>query len=288
MNNLRIIADSGSTKTDWVIVDEDGNYLQQCRTIGFNPYFQTSAFIYDTLSTAFRPFADLIPLITEVNYYGAGCSSPDKVVVVKDALIKLFKNADIFVEHDMMAASRATLGMEPGIACILGTGANSCIWDGAEIIDNIPSHGFIFGDEGSGSYLGIELLKLYLSNQLPNELRLGFENEFNADENEILSKTYQGDSPNVFLASFASFYSKFKNHPTLNKIVEDGFELFFDKRVVKYSNYENYKLGFVGSIAYYFQDTLKKVAQRHNMQIASITKCPIDNLVEFHCTKKVA
>ena len=283
-----VVADSGSTKTDWVIINEYGEKVQSIRTIGFNPYFQTSDFIYQTLDKAFESFSNLLEMVTEVNYYGAGCSSEDKNEIVEYALSKLFINADIYVEHDMVAASRATLDDNPGIACIIGTGANTCVWNGFDILANIPSHGYIFGDEGSGSYLGIELLNVYLSGEMSNEIKQSFDNEFNISEDDILNRVYKGVNPNVYLASFASFYSKHKNNNMLSSIIENGFDLFFRTRVIKYDNYQSYKLGFVGSIAYHFRDILAKVAKKYDMEIANIAKCPIDNLVAYHAAKKVA
>ena len=283
-----IVADSGSTKTDWVLIDDNGEKIQSIRTVGFNPYFQTSDFIHQTLKKAFESFKDLLGLVSEVNYYGAGCSSPDKNEIVEYALSKLFINADITVGHDMVAASRATLNDTPGIACIIGTGSNTCVWNGFEITDNIPSHGYIFGDEGSGSYLGIELLKVYLSGEMSKELKASFDSEFDISEDDILNRVYKGVNPNVYLASFASFYSKHPEDKTLTQIIEKGFDLFFQTRVIKYDNHQSLKLGFVGSIAYHFSTILHSVAKKYNMEIQNIAKCPIDNLVMYHSTKKVA
>ncbi|MFP5470585.1 MAG: hypothetical protein ACLGGV_03240 [Bacteroidia bacterium] len=288
MKNLKIIADSGSTKTDWVIVDEEGLELKRVRTIGFNPYFQTSDFIFSTLRKSFEDIQELLPQISEVYFYGAGCSSNEKNLVVQLPLEKIFKNAEVSINHDMIAASRASLGENPGIACILGTGANSCVWNGYEILENIPSHGFIFGDEGSGSYLGIRLLKLYLSNQMDEDLKASFEDEFKTSVDEILNRTYKGQNPNVYLASFASFYGLHPKNDQLMQIVEEGFEEFLSVRVLPYKQHKALNLGFVGSIAYHFRDLLTKVANRHSLKIESIAKCPIDNLVQYHLAKKVA
>lgn len=288
MKNLKIIADSGSTKTDWVIVDEEGLELKRVRTIGFNPYFQTSDFIFNTLKKSFEEIQDLLPQISEVYFYGAGCSSNEKNLIVQLAIEKIFTNAEVSINHDMIAASRASLGEKPGIACILGTGANSCVWNGYEILENIPSHGFIFGDEGSGSYLGIRLLKLYLSNQMDEALKTSFEDEFKTSVDEILNRTYKGQNPNVYLASFASFYGLHPENVQLMQIVEQGFEDFLSVRVLPYKQHKSLGLGFVGSIAYHFRDLLTKVANRYSLEIESIAKCPIDNLVQFHLAKKVA
>jgi glucosamine kinase len=282
-----VVADSGSTKTDWVIIDSENNSTVTVKTSGFNPYFQTSEMIYQTLEKAFGIHSEISPSVKEVFYYGAGCSSPDKNEIVAAALRKLFPNAAIEVQHDMIAASRSTLRNVPGIACIIGTGSNSCVWNGYEITHNIPSHGYVFGDEGSGAYLGIELLKLFLNNQMSDSLRAAFTAEYNVDENTILSNVYKGPGPNVFLASFAKFYQNHTDFPELREIIENSFKKFFETRIVKYPNYTDHKLGFVGSIAFYFKDILQSVAKSYNMEIETVTKCPIDNLVIFHSYNKI-
>jgi glucosamine kinase len=288
MKHLKIIADSGSTKTDWVIVDEEGTEIKRVRTIGFNPYFQTSDFIYQLLNVSFYEIKYLIPDIKEVYFYGAGCSSSEKNVIVSVALERVFTSANVHVNHDMIAASRATLGDSTGIACIIGTGSNSCVWNGDEILENIPSHGYIFGDEGSGSYLGIKLLKLYFSNRLSPKLKESFDFEFNTSLDEILNKTYKDTNPNVYLARFATFYTINKTDEQLLQIVEKGFEEFFEVRVLPYKNHRDLPLGFIGSISFHFQDILKKVADRHGVKIKSVAKCPIDKLVQYHLQKKIA
>jgi glucosamine kinase len=282
-----VVADSGSTKTDWVFIDTENNKTFTIKTTGFNPYFQSSEVIYQTIVKEFGAQIEILPAVKEVFYYGAGCSSEDKNEIVASALRRLFSNASIEVQHDMIAASRATLGNEPGIACIIGTGSNSCVWDGYEIVHNIPSHGYVFGDEGSGAYLGIELLKLFLNNQMSPALRAEFFKEYNEDEDSILTRVYKGVGPNVYLATFAKFYRNHLHFPELKEVIENAFKKFFDTRIVKYPNYKSYKLGFVGSIAFHFNDILKSVADSYGMQIETVTKCPIDNLVIYHSRAKV-
>jgi glucosamine kinase len=282
-----VVADSGSTKTDWVFIDTENNKTFTIKTTGFNPYFQSSEVIYQTIIKEFGAQIEILPAVKEVFYYGAGCSSEDKNETVASALRRLFSNASIEVQHDMIAASRATLGNEPGIACIIGTGSNSCVWDGYEIVHNIPSHGYVFGDEGSGAYLGIELLKLFLNNQMSPALRAEFLKEYNEDEDSILTRVYKGVGPNVYLATFAKFYRNHLHFPELKEVIENAFKKFFDTRIVKYPNYKSYKLGFVGSIAFHFNDILKSVADSYGMQIVTVTKCPIDNLVIYHSRAKV-
>ena len=158
---MYFIIESGSTKSDWVLVDNKNNQSFY-KTIGFNPYFQTSEQIFNELLKCFNGIKINFEQITNVFYYGAGCSSEEKNMVVKIALQPHFLKAQININHDLIAAARSTLANSDGIACILGTGANSCIWEDGKEVENIASHGYIFGDEGSGSYLGIQLIKLYI------------------------------------------------------------------------------------------------------------------------------
>ncbi|MGB1039281.1 MAG: BadF/BadG/BcrA/BcrD ATPase family protein [Flavobacteriales bacterium] len=278
----KVIADSGSTKTDWVIIDSNSEIVEKIKTIGFNPYFQTAEFIFNEIFKSFSKSKLDLDKVTEIHYYGAGCSSTERTTVVKNGLQPQFLKARIYVNHDMIAAARATLGNGDGIACILGTGANSCVWEDSEEKANIASHGYIFGDEGSGSHLGIELLKLYLSDKMDDELKKSFENEFKLSKDQILNTTYKESSPNVFLASFAYFYHANLHHKVLRDIIYKGFKNFFEVRIVPYPNFNSYELGFVGSIAFYYDEILKEVASEYGMSIKKITRCPIEELTEFH------
>lgn len=280
--NYRIVADSGSTKTDWVVLDDDQKVVQKIKSIGFNPYFQTPEFIFTEVRRAFDEATFDKDAVAEVNFYGAGCSSEEKNETIRTPLKQLFSHADVNVNHDLVAAARACLGDANGIAGILGTGSNSCVWHDGKVIANVPSHGYIFGDEGSGSYLGIELAKLYLEDRLSPELRASFENEFKLTEEQIINTTYREKDPNVFLARFASFYEPHLHNESLRNIVKQGFKAFFEKRVVAYENYQNYELGFIGSIAFYYQEVLREVASEYGMNIRKISQCPIDELVNYH------
>lgn len=286
MNRLLVIADSGSSKTDWVVIDQNGDHVSRIRTIGFNPYFQSTEMIFSEVERGFAHLGEKLSFVSAVHFYGAGCSSEEKNKIVEKAIQPIFRNADIHINHDLEAAAVATLGDENGIACIIGTGSNSCVWVSNEVIDNVPSHGYIFGDEASGSFLGKELVRRYLMGLLDDTLTSSFQEVFGLSKEQILNATYREPSPNVFLAKFAKFYSLHPNNPTLMSILEDGFNKFFEVRILPYANYASYKLGFVGSVAYYFQPVLKKVVEQHGMQIAKIIQCPIEELVAYH-TKKI-
>ncbi len=282
MNKYQIIADSGSTKTDWAIVNKVTKDITRVKTVGFNPYFQDSEYIYQTLSEAFSNLSFDFNEVEHIYYYGAGCSTPENIEIVELALKKLFSLSTIEIHHDLIAAARATLGKNDGIACILGTGSNSCVWKDEMEIENIESHGYIFGDEGSGSHLGIHLIQLYLSGNLDKKIKDEFDKQFNLSKKEILYKTYREKNPNVFLASFAKFYQQFITEPALRTIILNEFDEFFQKRIIPYNNYQNYQVGFIGSISFFYQDLLLEVADRYSIKVSKITRCPIDELITYH------
>ncbi len=283
---MLVIADSGSTKTDWRFADEDGTILFTKQTVGFNPYFHQSDFIGNEIYQNFMEINMRLLSVTKVFFYGAGCSSPERNQVVEDGLKMVFSNAQIHVEHDLLGACRALFGDTAGIACIIGTGSNSCIWDGQKIVENIPSHGYILGDEGSGAKLGMELLKLYFKNEMPTNVADSFLKKFKPVDSDIIKKVYQGTNPNVYLASYAKFYSEHKEDVILSGIVYKALYDFFYQRILKYDNCKDYSVGFVGSIAYNFQHLLNRIAAHHGMEVDRIEPSPINALVAYHAKGK--
>ncbi len=281
MSTFSIVADSGSTKTDWAIIDADSNIVEKVRTKGFNPYFHSVDFIQNEVSKVFKGVGVESHNIGVVHYYGAGCSSDEKKGIVEIALGSQFGNATINVHHDLVGAARASLGHNNGIACIIGTGSNSCVWENGHVSDNIPSHGYVFGDEGSGAHLGIELVKLYLQNNLNDTIRTAFEERYGLTSNEILNATYKKKDPNVFLAQFAAFYEDHLEVEQLRNVVVQCFRAFFRTRILPY-NCEYKNLGFVGSISSHYEQILVEVAKEHGYEVANISKCPIDKLVTYH------
>lgn len=278
-----LIADSGSTKTDWRIIAKDGS-IQQLKTEGFNPYYQSS----DEISQLLK--ADLLPKITSdistIYFYGAGCANPDKNAVVKDALQRNFQNCTIEINSDLLAAARATCNHEQGIACILGTGSNSCLFDGNEIIENIRPLGFLLGDEGSGAYLGKMLLVSYLRKELPENLADKFNDAYNTSIDEVLQKVYKEPFPNKYLASFSKFLFDNINEPYVYQLVSQAFETFIKKNVMKYENHENVKVHFVGSIAFYYANVLRQVASDLGVAVKNILETPIAGLTLYHQQKR--
>ncbi|QHT69873.1 N-acetylglucosamine kinase [Rhodocytophaga rosea] len=278
-----LIADSGSTKTDWRLISSDGS-VSQAKTAGFNPYFQDTETIYTELKQ------HLVPEITtnavrEVYYYGAGCSTETNQTIVQNAINQAFPRTYIEVTHDMLAAARALCGHEPGIACILGTGVNSCLYDGKQIVAGRPSLGFWLGDEGSGGYMGKTLVQHYFHEDMPADLRQKFEKRYTPVLGTILENAYKKPFPNAYFASFSKFLFDNLNHPYCYQLAYDGFVAFFNRYVCKYENYKAYKVHFVGSVAFYYSNVLRQVANDKGITLQYILESPISGLTLYHQQK---
>ena len=242
-----IIADSGSTKTDWCVVNH-GKQIKRITTEGTNPFFQTEEEISQVVKDKLMPHLDGVK-IDAVYFYGAGCAFPEKNEIVHNAIHRHIP-VTIEVGSDLLAAARSLCGHKAGIACIMGTGSNSCYYDGKEIVNNISPLGYILGDEGSGAVLGKLLVGDCLKNQLTPELKEKFFNRFNLTPKEILDNVYKKPFPNRFLASVSPFLIENIEEPCIHRIVLNGFKNFFTRNVMQY-DYKNVKVHFIGSIAYY-------------------------------------
>lgn len=275
-----LIADSGSTKTDWVLLDEKKKQVR-FKTIGYNPYFVNTEHIYSSLSEELATQLDPLA-IRHVHFYGAGCSTPENVEIVKKALARCFINANVCVGHDMLAAARALLGDQRGFAAILGTGSNTCLYDGLNVELNIDSLGYLLGDEGSGSYIGKKLVKDFMRGYLPPELDIKFREKYGLSDADIFNTLYNKPMPNRFLAGFCLFADENKAHPHISNIVEESFTDFFKNLVSHYPDYQDYPFNCIGSVGYAFGDTLKKVCGEFGMACGRILHSPIDDLVKYH------
>jgi glucosamine kinase len=277
-----LIADGGSTKTSWCQLSETGQRVY-FNTEGYNPDFVNTQDIINSLS---KNLPDTLPLneVREIYFYGAGVSSPAKAEVIAAAMRHIFSGANkIEVTEDLLAAARALLGHKPGFAAILGTGTNSCIYDGQKITYNVDSLGYFLGDEGSGSFLGKRLLRDYLRGLLPDGLQEALKEEYHlGTRNDIIDRLYNQPLPNRFLASFAKFAYDHNNVSYCRQIVVEAFEAFFQNIVLHYPDYQNYTFNCIGSVGYNFRDALTQVANSHGMQVGKIVRSPIDDLVSFH------
>lgn len=276
----KLVADSGSTKTQWVLLDGEKS-VASVRTAGMNPYF-----ISDYRAAAIVT-EDLVPQlphvdIDEIYFYGAGCSTEHNVNMLCGAMGESFRKARVHVYHDILGAARALCGNSEGIACILGTGCNSCYYDGTEVFSKIPSLGYLFGDEGAGSYLGKKLLESYLKERMPSDLSKEFDHEFGFTLEEILISLYNRPSPNRFLASFSMFISPRISHPFLREMVLNSFHDFFEEHVVKYERYRELPVNFAGSVAWFYRELLQEVADSFGVRIERVLESPIRGLIEYH------
>ncbi len=274
-----IIAESGSTKTDWVVLI-NGNIISTIATAGYNPnYFPASLLESSATELAAKIIATDV---REIFFYGSGCSSERAGEKVKLALGSVFPYSEISVFHDLCGAARALFGSGTGIASILGTGSSSCLFKDGEIVSDVPSLGYLLADEGSGWQLGKMLINAYFKNDLPTDLKLFFEAEYKLELGEFIGKLYSMEKPSSLVSSFTPFVVANKAHPFFVDLVLKSFLSFFDENILKYPFCQSYSLGFVGSIAFLFSDILEKVAKHYGMKIGKIIKGPIDELVRFH------
>ncbi len=274
-----LIADSGSTKTDWVLMNsKDGVYY---KTIGYNPYFTDSEKIQSSLSNELLPHLEAVS-IKKVFFYGAGCSRAENIFIVKSALSKCFINSELFIGHDLLAAARALLGNKRGFAAIIGTGSNTCVYNGKEIEQNIDSLGYLLGDEGSGSNIGKKIVRDFLRGYLPSELQNKFSETYHTHAAEIFDTLYNQPLPNRFLAGFCKFAHENKDHGYIQNIVRASFHDFFENLVSRYPEYGKYKFNCVGSVGFIFSDILCAVSEGYKMDVGKIIHDPIEHLVQYH------
>lgn len=274
-----IVVDSGSSKADWRIIEENG--LKSVSTNGLNPVFRTQESIIQEVDEAFDE-ASVKQGASQIFFYGAGCWDEKRSHQLEAALGEVFPMAHIEVEHDLLGAARAVCRSQPGIACILGTGSNSCSYDGSDIVDNITNLSYLVGDEGSGSWLGKMLIRAYFYRELPSDLREAFEAEYPGGETEILANIYDKGTPNVYLASFTRFLATYREHAFIQRLLFDAFATFVDRHVRKYPGHMEMPIGFIGSVGFHFQDSIKLVLAERGMEPGLFIKKPIDNLVRFH------
>lgn len=275
-----LIADGGSTKSNWGLI----NYPSApvfFNTEGYNPYFVDTATIVASMNEQLPDNLDRAA-IKEVHYYGAGCSVPEKVEIVAKAMQAVFRKAKIVVGHDLLAAARALLGREQGFAAILGTGTNTCFYDGNNVVLNIDSLGYFLGDEGSGSYIGKRLLRDFMRGYLPEQMSKNFKETYGLSNEDIFDNLYNKPLPNRFLASFSKFVYDNNNFSYSREIVKEGFQTFFKNLVMHYPDYYKYSFNCIGSVGYNFRDVLIEVSIENNMKVGKIIRSPIDDLVYFH------
>ncbi|MEP6465227.1 MAG: N-acetylglucosamine kinase [Parafilimonas sp.] len=274
-----LIADSGSTKCEWCLLHNGKK--KKIVTTGISPYFLNAAQIEILLEKELLPKIKN-SVVKEIFFYGTGLKDNANKKLIYSVLEKVFTNAVIKVETDLLGASRALSKNEKGICCILGTGCNSCFYNGKKIIKNSPGIGYVLGDEGSGAYLGKKVIQHFLYNTFDEELMLDFNKKYTTTADEILMHVYKQPQPNRYLASFALFLAENRGHYIIENIIEDGLNDFFFTHLSKYNESWLYPVHFSGSIAYGFKDVLKALCNSYEMELGTILKQPIDGLVKYH------
>jgi glucosamine kinase len=274
-----VIADSGSTKTTWVLFDTKTGTSHTVQTSGINPFYQDEAGIKDMLK---NEFSFTFTEIQEIHFYGAGCANSSVNNIVRKALSAFFDTNTVEVESDLMAAARSLCQHNAGIACILGTGSNSCYYNGKTIEQQVSPLGFILGDEGSGAVLGKRLIADILKNQLPQTVVEKFFETYKTTQPKIMENIYRKPFPNRYAAQFTRFIGENIDEPALQNIVAKEFDLFFRRNVLQYPQARELPIHFTGSIAWYFSDILKEVAQQNDISIGKIIQAPMEGLLEYH------
>lgn len=276
-----LIADSGSTKADWAIVYPDGTKVLETHTTGLNPDLVSAAQVTEALQDN-KDLEQRKTQFTQVYFYGAGCSRTSSNQIVHKALDAFFENARLVVDHDLVGAAYAAYRGTPTIACILGTGSNSCYFDGEKLTETLRSLFYILADEGSGNNIGKRIVQAYFLNKMPAELRKAFEERYELSFDDLYQNVYHSPLPNVYLASFSRFALDYKAEPFIQNIVYQSFMEFFINRVLPYRQAAECEVNFVGSVAYYYEHILRAVATHLNLKVGGIVKKPIDKLVEYH------
>lgn len=275
------IVDSGSTKSDWVILDDFKKVFLKTETIGFNPNFINRELIVPEIEKN----SSLILVrnsITKIFFYGSGCGVKKNCETIEEELKKVFTKAEVVVREDLVAAAYAAYSGKPAVVCILGTGSNSCYFDGKDIKIELPSLGFLMGDEGSGSAIGKQLVRRYFMKKLPVDLHTEFEQNYGLKIEDALKNMYHSSRPNAWLADFNKFVIERKDHPYFKDMVYEEMKNFFEYQVIPYKQSKDAEINFIGSIAYYYEDTLRSVAEEFHLNVGHVVQKPIESLVDYH------
>ena len=276
-----LIADGGSTKCDWILLDSKGEQILKTRTKGLNP----AVFKTEVLQERLRENIDLKQVkdaVEIVHFYGAGCGTPKPTALLKSILQEFFSNAsEVKVQEDMVAAVYAVTD-KPGIVCILGTGSNSCYYDGKSITTAVDSLGYILMDEASGNYFGKRLIRDYYYKKMPKVLAEKFEKEFDLTSDAIKENIYKKDNPNTYLASFAEFIFKNERNGYFYQLIAEGMQNFIEHRVLCFKEAQNVPIHFVGSIAYFSQDIIQDALQPYRLEAGNFVQRPIDGIIDYY------
>lgn len=279
MSAIKLIADSGATKAEWCLLINGKK--KTIFTQGISPYFLNTDQISALLSAELKPKLKTVQL-DEIYYYGTGCANTENAKSVKKAIRKVFDGVYTEVTHDLLGAARALCGRNKGVACILGTGSNSCYYNGKRMLKNSPGLGYVLGDEGSGAYLGKKVIQYYLYGTFDDELRGRFDATYTTTTSEILENVYKKPLPNRYLAGFTKFLADNRGHYMVENIIEDGLNDFFFNHLCKYPEIWKMPVHFAGSVAFGFKDVLQQLCNSYEFELGRVMKNPMEGLIEFH------
>ena len=275
---MRLIIDAGSTKMGWILM-EGHEVKAHFVTKGFNPNYSDRQDLENMLvSVETQNFASLQTIF----YYGTGCGNEQNCQIIKEVFQNCFPHAEIHVTHDLMAVCHAVLGHERGIACILGTGSNSCVYDGKDIVERAVSLGYLVGDEGSGMHIGREVVRAYFYGFMPEELRQQFQAVYHLELKDFIQQLYHVEQPSRYLASFAKFAGEHQNHPFIHDLVKNCFKAFVEASVCRYVGCETMKVCFIGSVAYHFKDVLNECLAEYGLTMGEVMPTPAEGLIRYY------
>ena len=294
---MKLIIDAGSTKTDWMLLDGK-TVKNRFQTDGFNPNYSDRKDLENILSLVetqcfaspnnilfgieTQCIASLPQFIQSIHYYGTGCGNEQNCQLIKEVFQSRFPNAEISVTHDLMAACHALFGHEKGIACILGTGSNSCVYDGESITERAVSLGYLVGDEGSGMHIGREVVKAYFYGFMPDDLHQKFDATYHLELKEFIDKAYHQPQPSKYLASFAKFAGEHQGEPFMHDLIQGCFEAFVKAFILRFDDCKSLKISFIGSVAFHFQDILKECIKSHDLTMGEVMTSPAAGLVRYY------
>ena len=290
---MRLIIDAGSTKMEWILMEGDV-VKSRFTTEGFNPNYSDRQCLENIINLVETRFIaspnndcpvsrrDKSTSLQTIHYYGTGCGNPQNCQMIKEVFQNRFPDAEIHVTHDLMASCHAVLGHEKGIACILGTGSNACVYDGDEIVDRAVSLGYLVGDEGSGMYIGREVVRSYFYGFMPEDLSQQFEVAYQLELNDFVHHLYHEGQPSKYLASFAEFAGEHKTHPYIHGLVKACFKAFVEAFILRFDDCRSMKIGFVGSVAFHFSDVLEETLSDYDLVMGEVLQAPSAGLVRYY------
>ena len=277
-----LIVDSGSTKTDWISVDNDGKILFSTQTLGLNPQVLSSAILKERIINNFDLYQNR-EQVTHLYFYGAGCGVESPQLRIRKVFNEIFKKADISIKEDTYAAVyAASKPGEKSIVCILGTGSNCTYFDGKNIEQRVDSLGYVLMDEASGNFFGKQLIRSYYFNEMPNNLAKEFEKEYDLSPDTIKENIYRRENPNTYLASFSRFLIKHKDNSPFQEIIKNGLKRFINHQILQFENAHKIPIHFIGSIAFFLEKEIKDALKKDNLRMGRIVQRPIDELVTYH------